>query len=117
VGQQFLLSLIIGDTYETYKSFVKKQLKKEKLKEMQGLTKAFTVLDPEKSGTISQFVWKECLNKYSPDLSEEAVALYFELISGGNSSISILQFLSMRRLVTTFHILPLALAPKERKWL
>ena len=32
IGQRFLLSLIIGDTYETYKSLVKKQLKKEKLK-------------------------------------------------------------------------------------
>ncbi|KAJ1431987.1 hypothetical protein B484DRAFT_36811 [Ochromonadaceae sp. CCMP2298] len=103
VGQQFLLSLIIGDTYETYKSFVKKQLKKEKLKEMQGLTKAFTVLDPEKTGTIGPYKWKECLKQYKPDLSTEAVALYFELISGGNPNISILQFLSLRG-VLDFHL-------------
>lgn len=35
IGQRFLLSLIIGDTYETFKSFTKKQLKKERMKEMQ----------------------------------------------------------------------------------
>lgn len=96
VGQQFLLSLIIGDTYETYKAFVKKQLKKEKLKEMQGLTKAFSALDVQKNGTISALQWKECCNKYDPSIPDEAVALYFELLSGGNSTISVLQFLSMR---------------------
>lgn len=96
VGQQFLLSLIIGDTYETYKAFVKKQLKKEKLKEMQGLTKAFTALDVQKNGKITSIQWKECLNKYDPDIPDEAIALYFELLSGGNATISVLQFLSMR---------------------
>lgn len=96
VGQQFLLSLIIGDTYETYKAFVKKQLKKEKLKEMQGLTKAFSALDDQKHGNISGLQWKECLNKYDPAVPDEAVALYFELLSGGNSVIGVLQFLSMR---------------------
>jgi hypothetical protein len=34
VGQRFLFNLIIGDTYETFRSYVKKQLKKEKLKEL-----------------------------------------------------------------------------------
>uniref|UniRef100_A0A7S3M3M3 Cyclic nucleotide-binding domain-containing protein n=1 Tax=Spumella elongata TaxID=89044 RepID=A0A7S3M3M3_9STRA len=96
VGQQFLLSLIIGDTYETYKAFVKKQLKKERLKEMQGLTKAFSSLDDQKHGVISALQWKECLNKYDPSIPDEAVALYFELLSGGNSVIGVLQFLSMR---------------------
>mmetsp|Transcript_1591 Transcript_1591/g.2628 ORF Transcript_1591/g.2628 Transcript_1591/m.2628 type:complete len:1144 (+) Transcript_1591:16-3447(+) len=103
VGQQFLLSLIIGDTYETYKSFVKKQLKKEKLKEMQGLTKAFSAMDDEKSGTISKMVWHEILRHYDPEMPEEAIACYFELIGGGSSQISVLQFLSLRS-VLNFHL-------------
>ena len=96
VGQQFLLSLIIGETYETYKSFVKKQLKKERLKQMQGLTKAFTALDVEKNGTISSLVWRECLTQLDPDIPPEAIALYFEIISGGGNTVSVLQFLSLR---------------------
>jgi CRP-like cAMP-binding protein len=99
VGQRFLLSLIIGDTYETYKAFVKKQLKKEKLKEMQGLVKAFSALDVQKCGAISALQWKEGCNKYDPNVSDEAVALYFELLSGGNSCISVLQFLNMRNVL------------------
>lgn len=57
VGQKFLLSLIIGDTYDTFRSFVKKQVKKEKLKEMQGLVKAFTQLDDLKQGMFGVFVF------------------------------------------------------------
>eukprot|EP00978_Attheya_sp_CCMP212_P047525 scaffold421658_cov86-Attheya_sp.AAC.1 len=83
VGQQFLLNLIVGETYETYKSFVKKQLKKERIKEMQGLTKAFSTLDEEKSGSISFHMWRECLIKLDPDISPEAIALYFALITDG----------------------------------
>lgn len=49
VGQRFLLNLIIGDTYGTYKNYVKKQLEKERQKEMQGLTKAFSALDSEET--------------------------------------------------------------------
>jgi hypothetical protein len=100
VGQRFLLSLVIGDTYNTYKSFVKQQLKKEHLKEMQGLTKAFTALDDENKGFITDTVWRQTMAALSPELSPEAVALYFELISGGASTISLLQFLSLRSIIS-----------------
>ena len=100
VGQRFLVSMIIGDTYNTYKSYVKKQLKKEKLKELQGLTKAFTALDEHRKGQISDVVWRECMTALSPDLSHEAIALYYELISGGNENITVLQFLSLRNILS-----------------
>ena len=104
IGQQFLLSLIIGDTYEIYKIYVKKQLKKEKLKEIQGLTKAFSSLDIDKTGIISYLQFKECCIKLNPNLSNESIALYFELISNGNSVITILQFLKIRNILN-FHLI------------
>eukprot|EP01038_Epipyxis_sp_PR26KG_P004275 gene4275-6054_t len=84
VGQKFLLSLVIGETYDTYRSYVKKQLKKERLKELQGLTKAFCALDEEKTGWISHISFRECLSKLKPELGREEAALYYELISNGN---------------------------------
>jgi hypothetical protein len=48
LGQRFLLSLIIGDTYDTFRQFVKAQVKNERLKEIKGLTKAFAALDDAK---------------------------------------------------------------------
>lgn len=100
VGQRFLLSLIIGDTYNTFRSYVKKQLKKERMKEMQGLVKAFSALDENKNGLIPDLVWRECMMALNPELSQEAIALYYELISGGNESISVLQFLSLRNILS-----------------
>ncbi len=103
VGQRFLLSLIVGETYDTFRSYVKKQLKKENIKEMQGLTKAFSALDDRKCGTISELVFSECLTCLHPELSEEAIALYFELLAGGGAGqngVNILQFLSLRRVLS-----------------
>ena len=48
LGQRFLLSLIIGDNYDTFRQFVTAQVKNERLKEIKGLTKAFAALDDEK---------------------------------------------------------------------
>lgn len=54
IGQRFLLSLIIGDTYDTFREFVKEQVRKERLKEIQGLTKAFAALDDGKVRVTTQ---------------------------------------------------------------
>lgn len=96
IGQRFLLNLIIGDTYGTFRAYVKKQLDKERLKELQGLTKAFAALDDEGTGRINLNVWTACIQHYLPDLPHEATALYFELISGGEDHITVLQFLNLR---------------------
>lgn len=100
VGQRFLLNIILGDTYDTYKVLVKKRLKKERLKELQGLTKAFKALDHDHSGTISSLVWSEAMHRYDPSLSEEAIALYFELIAQGADVINVIQFMSLRRVLS-----------------
>lgn len=100
VGQRFLLSLIIGDTYEIFRSYVKKQLKKEQLKEMQGLTKAFTALDDRKTGVINCNVFKECMLALQPNISEEAIALYYELLAGGSfNDVNVLQFIRLRQVL------------------
>lgn len=96
IGQRFLLNLIIGDTYGTFRNYVKKQLDKERLKELQGLTKAFSALDDEGTGRIDIKVWTACLRCLQPDMPPEAVALYFELMSGGEDQITVLQFLNLR---------------------
>lgn len=100
VGQRFLLNIILGDTYDTYKVLVKKQLKKERLKELQGLAKAFKALDHDQSGTISSLVWSEAMHQYDPSLSEEAIALYFELIAQGADVINVIQFMSLRKVLS-----------------
>ena len=56
IGQKFLLSLILGATFDTFKSMTEKQLKKEKVKELQGLVKAFTAIDEYATGKISMEV-------------------------------------------------------------
>jgi len=99
VGQRFLLNIILGDTYDTYKVMVKKQLKKERLKELQGLVKAFKALDHDRSGTISALVWSEAMHQYDSSLSEEAIALYFELIAQGADVINVIQFTSLRKVL------------------
>lgn len=96
IGQRFLLNLIIGDTYGTFRNYVKKQLDKERLKELQGLTKAFSALDDEGTGRIDIKVWTACIRHFQPDMPPEATALYFELMSGGEDHITVLQFLNLR---------------------
>jgi CRP-like cAMP-binding protein len=96
IGQRFLLNLIIGDTYGTFRNYVKKQLDKERLKELQGLTKAFSSLDDEGTGRIDIKVWTACIRCFQPDLPPEATALYFELMAGGEDHITVLQFLNLR---------------------
>jgi CRP-like cAMP-binding protein len=96
IGQRFLLNLIIGDTYGTFRNYVKKQLDKERLKELQGLTKAFSALDDEGTGKIDIKVWTACIRCFQPDLPPEATALYFELMAGGEDHITVLQFLNLR---------------------
>jgi len=101
IGQRFLLSLIIGDTYDTFRQFVKKQVQSERLKEIKGLTKAFSAIDDLKDGVISYLTFKECLHQLYPGTSDEVIALYYELISGGsNTGISVLQFLNLRSVLS-----------------
>lgn len=96
VGQRFILSVVLGHTFETFTAFTSKQVKKEKQKEMQGLVKAFTALDIDNTGYISEQVWSALLKNLNPRMQKEEIALYYELISGGNKSgIFIFQFLSL----------------------
>ena len=96
VGQRFILSVVLGHTFETFTAFTAKQVKKERLKEMQGLVKAFTALDHDKTGYISEQVWSALLRNLYPDMRPEEIALYYELVAAGDSrGIFIFQFLSL----------------------
>jgi hypothetical protein len=96
VGQRFILSVVLGHTFETFTAFTSKQVKKEKQKEMQGLVKAFTALDMDNTGYISEQVWVALMRNLSPGTQKEEIALYYELISAGNrEGIFIFQFLSL----------------------
>ena len=96
VGQRFILSVVLGHTFETFTAFTAKQVKKERLKEMQGLVKAFTALDHDKTGYISEQVWSALLRNLYPDMLPEEIALYYELVAAGDSrGIFIFQFLSL----------------------
>mmetsp|Transcript_26414 Transcript_26414/g.39191 ORF Transcript_26414/g.39191 Transcript_26414/m.39191 type:complete len:931 (+) Transcript_26414:243-3035(+) len=96
IGQRFILSVILGATFDIFTAFTSKQVKKERLKMMQGLVKAFTALDEYKSGFISDQVWRALMLNLYPSMSMEEIALYYELISAGDRrGISLLQFLSL----------------------
>merc|ERR1711871_507389 len=94
IGQKFLLSLILGATFDTFKSMTERQLKKEKIKELQGLVKAFAAIDMNKQGQIDVDMWDAlmCEMQFSPEES----ALYYELMSGGADKISVFQFLGLK---------------------
>ena len=97
IGQKFLLSLILGATFDTFRAFTKKQLKDERIKEIQGLVKAFAAVDDQQAGIISEPVFRAILSNYRPSMSLEEKSLYYELLSNGkNSGVTILQFLNLR---------------------
>lgn len=94
VGQKFLLSLILGATFDTFKSMTESQLKKEKVKELQGLVKGFTSIDDRKIGVINVDMWDMVMHElgYTP----EEAALYYEIISEGSNELTVYQFLSLK---------------------
>eukprot|EP01041_Mallomonas_annulata_P001488 gene1488-2867_t len=97
LGQKFLLSLILGATFDTFRDFTAKQLRDERNKQLQGLVKAFAALDDHKMGVISEAVFCAVLAKYQPTVTSEEKALYFELISSGSTGgVNVLQFINLR---------------------
>lgn len=108
LGQKFLLSLILGSTFDTFRDFTKKQLKDERIKQLRGLVKAFAALDdqgplqkngkPGGTGIISEAVFYSVLSECIPKATPEEKALYFELVAGGGTAdgVNILQFLNLR---------------------
>lgn len=75
---------------------MKKNAKNEQLRHKQGLVKAFSVMDDRKKGVIGTEEWKALMQAYKPGMCIEAIALYYELLSGGSDhGITVLQFLSL----------------------
>ena len=103
VGQKFLLSLILGATFDTFKSMAETQLKKEKIKELQGLVKAFASVDHNKTGVINIDTWDLVMHElgYSP----EEAALYYEIVSEGSPDLTVYQFLSLKNTLENMPLL------------
>lgn len=105
LGQRFIMSIFLAATFDTFGKFTKKQVKTEKLKELQGLVKAFSVLDTNKEGSIYYPTWHALLKHLDPSYTNEQIALYFEISSEGNDNISLLQFLELKN-VLSFKFFP-----------
>lgn len=100
LGQKFLLSLVLGATFDTFREFTKKQLKGERIKEMEGLVKAFAAVDVHKVGIISEPVFRALLSACNPHFTQEEKSLYYELASNGSpQGVTVLQFLNLREVL------------------
>ena len=104
ITQKFLLSLLLGATFDMFTELSKKQLTSENKKAMQGMVKAFSAMDVQHEGKLSRFMFGKCLHYYQPQFTNEDIALYYELISGGSQTISLLQFLQLKY-VLSFHFI------------
>jgi len=95
VIQKFFLSLVLGATFDIFNELIAKQLRDERIKTMKGLVKAFSELDIDCMGFILANQFYECMLALRPGISVEEISLYYELISGGDDRISVIQFLSL----------------------
>jgi hypothetical protein len=100
VGNIFLLSLLMGVTFDVFIEHTQKQVKSERLKELQGLTRAFAAMDPEGTGQISMVVFDKFMGHLMPRISRQERVLYFELAADFSDSVDLLSFLDLRRVLT-----------------
>jgi hypothetical protein len=82
IGCIFLLSLVLGVTYEAYESRTKRQVKSEHVKELQGLTKAFDILDEHNTGFLTRKRWSLLLLKLRPGYTAYKIFLLYDICSG-----------------------------------
>lgn len=77
VGNLFLLSMLMGVTFDTFIEHTKEVVNKERLKELKGLLKAFTILDADQAGYINQDQYDRFLRCLRPQTSDTQRLLYF----------------------------------------
>ena len=79
VGHIFLMSVVLDITINFYTDAEKDQLKSERKKELQGLVKAFSYLDPSGTGIISYREYKHLLSFLRPDVTPVESRLLYEI--------------------------------------
>ncbi|CAM9284097.1 unnamed protein product, partial [Ascophyllum nodosum] len=99
VGSMFLLSLLLGVTYDVFIEHTTEQVKSERLKELKGLNMAFATLDPAGTGKISMVVWDRFLLHLMPRTTKQERALYFEIASGFAENLDVLGFMDLRQVL------------------
>mmetsp|Transcript_15090 Transcript_15090/g.19787 ORF Transcript_15090/g.19787 Transcript_15090/m.19787 type:complete len:1061 (-) Transcript_15090:269-3451(-) len=100
VGNLFLLSMLMGVTFEVFLEHTKGQVKKERLKELKGLLKAFTILDEDQTGTIDSKTFKLFLARLKPGLSDQEHMLYYELATNGDVDLNAIDFLDLKKVLS-----------------
>jgi len=96
VGVLFLVSLILGLSFEAYTEHTKKHVKSERLKEYQGLSKAFAELDKKGTGQLSHRLWRGLLLHLRPDCSQLESQLLYRMISDRKGKLDAIDFLNLR---------------------
>ncbi|CAM9277734.1 unnamed protein product, partial [Discosporangium mesarthrocarpum] len=99
VGSVFLLSLLMGVTYDVFIEYTTKQVNNERIKELQGLTRAFTTMDMHGTGKLSSVVWDRFLQHLMPKSTWHERALHFEIASNFQDKLGAVGFLDLRRVL------------------
>ncbi|CAM9214591.1 unnamed protein product [Phaeothamnion confervicola] len=99
VGNVFLLSLLLGVTFDVFIEHTAAQVKSERLKELKGLTVAFTTLDPEGTGKVPLVMWDKFLGRLRPALKPSERFLYYEIITGFLGEVDIISFMDLHQVL------------------
>ncbi|CAN0020902.1 unnamed protein product, partial [Laminaria digitata] len=100
VGSMFLLSLLLGVTYDVFIEHTTEQVKTERLKELKALNVAFATMDPTGTGKLSLVVWNRFLAHLMPRTTEQERALYFEIASRFADNLDVLGFMDLRQVLS-----------------
>jgi hypothetical protein len=99
IGCIFLLSLVLGVTYEAYDSRTKRQVKSEHVKELQGLTKAFSIVDVHHTGFLTRKQWSLLLCKLRPKYTAYKIFLLYDICSGFSTKLDFIHFYNLRNVL------------------
>lgn len=104
VGVLFLVSLVLGVTFDAYTEHTKKQVKDEHMKELYGLTKAFATIDVDKTGEVNVPQFIQLMLTLRSDLSKFECHFLFDVLAGFDGVIDFIDFYGMRK-VLAYHFL------------
>eukprot|EP00937_MAST-01D_sp_MAST-1D-sp2_P000319 g319.t1 len=113
VGVLFLVSFLLGITFDAYSAHTKSQVKSERIKELQGLTKAFAVVDTQKHGLLTIFQWKAIMSHLRPELDDIELCFLYDVLAG-NGEVDCIDFYGMRK-VLNYHFHTEVAASRTRR--
>jgi len=94
VGHVFLLSLLIGVTYDVFVANTQKRLESDRQKELKGIVKAFSVMDPCGTGTLSLDQWHKFTESlFGTSCPKLQSIFYYHLLAHEPDNLDIIDFL------------------------